>query len=112
MGAFRDMLAAVDSHCIGLLSGPDVAVYHAGDGVAASVSGIFDAAFQHADAGFAGTPASNPTFFCRESELCSDPRCDVGAWLEINGLHYTIREAQPDNQGGMLFSLHFEVCDA
>lgn len=110
MGAFRDMLTATDGHCIELLSGPDVVRYHAGDGVAVSVSGIFDDGFQDVSLGLPGVQSSGPQFFCRVDSLSSDPRCDAGAWLEVNGVHYVIREYRPDGQGSALMMLHSEVC--
>lgn len=108
MGAFRDILTAVDGHCIGLLSGPDAVRYHAGDGEVVSVSGIFDNVYQSASSGFPGVQSSGPSFFCRESSLSSDPRSDTEARLEVDDVFFTLREVQPDNQGGILLLLHLE----
>lgn len=80
--------------------------YTPGAGAAVVVRGIFDALFTRVDAGEVGVSSAGPAVFVRTTDLPSDPRVDLSARVTADGRQYTIREVQPDGQGGVVLLLH------
>lgn len=60
------------------------------------VHGIFDRAYQVADAGSPGVYNLGPAFVLASSAVPSSP---VGSALVVQNIRYTVQEAQPDGTG-------------
>lgn len=102
---FTDLLANTD-RVVRAALGDATIVYTPTVGDPVTVSGIFDATYQHVDAGQVGASGSGPAVFLRLSDLPSDPCDDLAATVTIAGTGYTIFEAKPDGQGAVLIRLH------
>ena len=104
--AFADLLEAADRAAFDHLGGSAV-TYTAGDGSgAATVDGIFDAAYVLVDVGQAGVSSSTPAVFLRLADLTSDPSVDSAFRIAVGGVTYKERETKPDGLGGVLILLH------
>lgn len=101
--SFADLLQSVDGTTREVL-GEDV-VYTPGVGAAATVRGVFDAAYIQVEAGNAGVSSSSPAVFLRLSDLPSDPSDDTACRVTVAATVYKVREAEPDGQGGVLLFL-------
>lgn len=80
--------------------------YTSGAGTAVHPRGIFDAAYVKADVGEVGVSSAGPAVFFRLADLSSDPEEDTAARVAVDGQGYSIREVQPDGQGGVVLLLH------
>lgn len=82
--------------------------YTSGVGVVADPAprGVFDALYVKVDAGEVGVSSAGPAVFLRLSDLSSNPEEDTAARVTVDGQEYSIREAQPDDQGGVVLLLH------
>lgn len=103
---FDAHLAVVDRHALAVLGGP--VTYTPGLGAPASVTGIFDAVYQLADAGPQGVSSAGPAVFLMLADLPTDPQTDTAATVTVNGGTYKQAEVKKDGKGGVLIRL-FEV---
>lgn len=101
--SFADLLQAVDVTSRETL-GEDV-IYTPGAGDAATVCGIFDAAYVRVDAGNTGVSSSVPAVFLSLDDLPTDPSDDEDCRVTRLGITYKVREAEPDGQGGVVLFL-------
>lgn len=101
--AFADLLAVADRAIQTHLGGP--VVYESSSGAAATVRGVFDAAYVRMDAGQPGVSTSGPAVFLTLADLPSDPGIDDPV-LTIDGSQYRAHEAKKDGKGGVLILLH------
>lgn len=111
----RALLAQVDA---AVLASPlaEGVTYTSGAGAAVTPRGIFDAVYTKVDAGEVGVSSAGPAVFLRLSELSSDPQTDLDATVTvytrdatgavISSQVHSIREVQPDGQGGVVLLLH------
>ncbi len=74
-------------------------------GDAVNVVGVFDAAYQHVNAGEAGVESASPAVFLRLADLPADPDDDEPT-ITVGGVDYRVRECQKDGQGGVVLLLH------
>lgn len=102
--AFADLLAVADRATLNVL-GDDPVTYTPGAGGAVEVDGIFDAAYQLADAGQPGVSSSGPAVFLRLEDLPTDPETDTAATVTVGGQLYTQAEVKKDGKGGVLIRL-------
>lgn len=103
--SFLDHLALADRAAREHLGGS--VTYAPGTGSPVTVNGVFDALYEHVDAGQAGVSTFSPAVFLALSDLPSDPRADkVGARITVAGTVYRIREVKPDGTGAVLILLH------
>jgi len=100
---FSALLERADVAVRGILGG--TVNYAPSVGIAVDVTGIFDAVYVKVDAGEAGVSSTGPAVFLRLEDLPSDPTTDA-ATVTVAGIAYSIREAEPDGQGGVLLLLH------
>lgn len=100
---FTALLAQADKAVTERLGGP---VRYTSSGFSAvDIPGVFDAAYVLVDAGQAGVSSSGPAVFLRLADLPSDPSDDEPT-IEFAGVEYSVREARPDGQGGVVLLLH------
>lgn len=100
---FTGLLETVDRtvmRTLGETAEEETVVYVPGVGDAVPVDGVFDAAYRREDAGEAGVSTAEPALFARLADLPSDPRTDAPT-LTIRGVAYTVREVEPDGDGGI-----------
>lgn len=100
---FDALLAVADRAALTHLGGP--VTYTPGAGPAVEVAGIFDAAYQLAEAGQPGVSSSGPAVFLRLADLPTNPVTDTAATVTVAGQLYTQAEAKPDGKGGVLLRL-------
>lgn len=105
--SFATQLAAVDR--LARKSLGETVTYTPGVGAAVPVAGIYDEAYQRADAGESGVATSGPAVFLTLADLPSDPETDAAARVTIRGTVYAVAVPEKDGQGGVLLRLHEAV---
>lgn len=80
--------------------------YTSGAGAVATPRGVYDALYVKADAGEVGVSSGGPAVFLQLADLPTSPETDLEARVTVDGQEYTIREVQPDGQGGVVLLLH------
>lgn len=80
--------------------------YTSGAGAVAHPRGVFDALYTRVDAGEVGVSSAGPAVFVRLADLPTSPEVDLDAVVTVDGTSYSIREVQPDGQGGVVLLLH------
>jgi hypothetical protein len=103
--SFGTLLQAADAAVLGHLPGDEVIIYTPGVGVAVTVVGVYDAAYQKVEAGNGGVSDSAPAVFLRLEDLPSDPSDDADARVTVDGMVCRVREAKPDGRGMTLLFL-------
>jgi hypothetical protein len=101
--SFADLLEPVDRvvmRVLGEKAEDEVIVYTPGVGVAVPVDGVFDAAYTRENVGEAGASTAEPAVFLLLADLPSNPRTDSPT-LTIRGVAYSVREVEPDGDGGV-----------
>lgn len=69
------------------------------------VPGVFSAEYVLASAGDAGVVSAGPAVFVRLSALPFDPYSGEEMRIERGGVHYRVREARKDGEGGVVLLL-------
>lgn len=100
---FTALLAQADARALETL-GEEV-TYTPGAGSAVTATGIFDAQYQRLEVGTAGVSSRGPAVFMLLSDLPGNPVTDEEATVTARGVVYSVKEAQPDGQGGIVLLL-------
>lgn len=101
---FAELLHDADAQVQSHLGNSCVYVPSAGPEVA--VPCVFDAAYVLAEPRGPGVSSNAPAIFVRAEQLPAGWEADVGATVRRGAVTYSINEAQPDGQGGVLLLLH------
>jgi len=97
-------LEAVDRAVLAEFGGP--VGYQPASGPAASIVGLFDAAYVRVEAGQAGVSSVGPAVFLVLADLPSDPEDDPAPIVTVTGVDYQVREVEKDGQGGVTLHLY------
>lgn len=101
--SFTALLVQADRLTLSTLG--ESVTYSPSEGAAVLVTGIFDEAYVLVDGGQAGVSSAGPAVFLLLADLPSDP-ADDEAVITRASIDYSVREAKPDGQGGILLLLH------
>ncbi len=102
--SFADLLTVADVAVRGRLGGN--VTYTPTVGVAVTVDGIFDRAYERLDLGNPGVSSYGPGVFLTLTDLPSNPAVDTTATVTVSGVTYLPYEYAPDGLGGIVLHMH------